>query len=89
MSLCDIAVWLLNCHWLVIVKDPQLLSQQKGMGRAICISSNNSGNPSAKTWLRQATTVQVSGSSVHKQHGASFPSLALQGLLAKQTILSI
>lgn len=33
------------------------------MVRAFCISSNNAGNPSAKTWQKQGTAAQVSGSS--------------------------
>lgn len=78
-------------------RSPTALSTERSTGRAFCISSNNSGNASAKTWLRQATTEQVSGSSAHRQHGASFSSLALQGLLlvltvwllAKQTMFSI
>lgn len=45
VSLCDIAMWLPNCYQLVIIKDPRLLSQQRGVGGAFCVCGRASGSP--------------------------------------------
>lgn len=90
VSLCDIATWLPNCHQLVIIKGPRLLSQQRGVGRAFCVSSNDSGSP-CEGRAKTGTAAYASGSTGPLCQpvlaGATPAPHCL--LLATQTVLSI